>query len=128
MELRGLSELSEDYITDGLLYLTGNPQIFGISPFAPADFQASSATYVHLLFWDPELSRMHLHPQIQIPNAFPVIWVRYDEKNGCIGIQNSKSFIIAALKLTILQFFVIIYIGLKVSKATPAILPRSSVS
>ena len=27
--------------------------------------------YVHLLFWDPELSRMHLHPQIQIPNAFP---------------------------------------------------------
>ena len=27
--------------------------------------------YVHPLFWDPELSRMHLHPQIQIPNAFP---------------------------------------------------------
>ena len=27
--------------------------------------------YVHLLLWDPELSRMHLHPQIQIPNAFP---------------------------------------------------------
>ena len=47
MELRELSELSEDYITDGLLYHTGNPQIFGISPFAPADFQASSATYVH---------------------------------------------------------------------------------
>ena len=22
-------------------------------------------------FWDPELSRMHMHPQIQIPNAFP---------------------------------------------------------
>ena len=65
MELRELSELSEDYITGGLLYHTGNPQIFGISPFAPADFQASSATYVHLLFWDPEL-----HPQIQIPNAF----------------------------------------------------------
>ena len=38
-----------------------NPQIFGTSPFAPADFEA----------WDPELSRMHLHPQIQIPNAFP---------------------------------------------------------
>ena len=29
------------------------------------------AVYVHPLFWDPELSRMHLHPQIQIPNAFP---------------------------------------------------------
>ena len=27
---------------------------------------------LHPLFWDPELSRMHLHPQIQIPNAFPV--------------------------------------------------------
>ena len=27
--------------------------------------------YMHPLFWDPELSRMHLHPQIQIPNAFP---------------------------------------------------------
>ena len=26
---------------------------------------------MHPLFWDPELSRMHLHPQIQIPNAFP---------------------------------------------------------
>ena len=24
--------------------------------------------------WDPELSRMHLHPQIQAPNAFPEIW------------------------------------------------------
>ena len=28
--------------------------------------------YVHPLFWDPELSSMHLHLQIQIPNAFPV--------------------------------------------------------
>ena len=27
------------------------------------------APYVHPLFWDPELSRMHLHPQIQVPNA-----------------------------------------------------------
>ena len=26
---------------------------------------------MHPLFWDPELYRMHLHPQIQIPNAFP---------------------------------------------------------
>ena len=26
---------------------------------------------MHPLFWDPELSRMHLHPQIQISNAFP---------------------------------------------------------
>ena len=26
--------------------------------------------YVHPLYWDPELFRMHLHPQIQIPNAF----------------------------------------------------------
>ena len=25
---------------------------------------------MHPLFWDPELSRMHLHPQIQNPNAF----------------------------------------------------------
>ena len=32
--------------------------------------------YVHPLFWDPELSRMHLHPQIQIPNAFPVALFR----------------------------------------------------
>ena len=29
--------------------------------------------YVHPLFSDPELSRMLLHPQIQIPNAFPVL-------------------------------------------------------
>ena len=28
---------------------------------------------LHPLFWDPELSRRHLHPQIQIPNAFPVL-------------------------------------------------------
>ena len=28
---------------------------------------------MHPLFWDPELSRMHLHPQIQIPNTFPAI-------------------------------------------------------
>ena len=27
---------------------------------------------MHLLFWDPELSRMHLHPLIRIPNAIPV--------------------------------------------------------
>ena len=27
---------------------------------------------MHPLFWDPELSRMHLHHQIQIPNKFPV--------------------------------------------------------
>ena len=46
-----------------------NPQIFGTSPFAPADFEASS-TMCTGWFWDPELSRMHLHPQIQIPNAF----------------------------------------------------------
>ena len=26
---------------------------------------------MHLLFLDPDLSRMLLHPQIQIPNAFP---------------------------------------------------------
>ena len=25
---------------------------------------------MHPLFWDPEISRMHLHPQIQNPNAF----------------------------------------------------------
>ena len=30
---------------------------------------------MHPLFWDPELSRMHLHPQIQIPNAFPAFIV-----------------------------------------------------
>ena len=48
-----------------------NRQIFGTSPFAPADFEASSKYYVHPLFWDPELSRVHMHPQIQIPNAFP---------------------------------------------------------
>ena len=33
------------------------------SPFAPADFEASS-TMCTRWFWDPELSRMHLHPQI----------------------------------------------------------------
>ena len=33
--------------------------------------------YVHPLFWDPELSRMHLHPQIQIPNAFPAFVIIY---------------------------------------------------
>ena len=27
--------------------------------------------YAHPLFWDPELSRMRLPPQILIPNAFP---------------------------------------------------------
>ena len=26
---------------------------------------------LHPLFWDPEFSRLHLHPQIQILNAFP---------------------------------------------------------
>ena len=40
------------------------------SPFAPADFEASS-TMCTRCFETPELSRMHLHPQIQIPNAFP---------------------------------------------------------
>ena len=38
--------------------------------FAPTDFEASS-TMCTRWFWDPELSRMHLHPQVQIPNAFP---------------------------------------------------------
>ena len=28
---------------------------------------------MHPLFWDPELSKMHLHPQIQISNAFPAL-------------------------------------------------------
>ena len=29
---------------------------------------------MHPLFWDPELSRIHLHPQIQICNEFPVLY------------------------------------------------------
>ena len=31
-------------------------------------------------FWDPELSRMHLHPQIQIPNTFSVYMYAYLQK------------------------------------------------
>ena len=50
------------------------PQIFGTSPFAPTGFEASS-TMCTRWFWDPELSTIYLHPQIQIPNAFPVIWL-----------------------------------------------------
>ena len=37
-----------------------NPQIFGTSPFAPADFEAQSSRLQN-----------RLHPQIQIPNACP---------------------------------------------------------
>ena len=63
---------SYNYITENALaqlQRVHNPQIFGTSPFASADFEASS-TMCTRWFWVPELSRMHLHPQIQIPNAF----------------------------------------------------------
>ena len=43
-----------------------SPQIFGTSPFAPADFEASSTMCTRCFE-----TRMHLHPQVQIPNAFP---------------------------------------------------------
>ena len=45
------------------------------------NFEASS-TKCTRWFWDPELSRMHLQPQIQIPSAFPV---RDASKSACLS-------------------------------------------
>ena len=48
-----------------------NPQLFGISPFAPADFQVFSRVFEAQSF----ILQNRLHPQIQISNACPAVHV-----------------------------------------------------
>ena len=74
--------------------------------------------------WDPELSRVHLHPQIQIPNAFPdvvpvkstvEIWQNFMSFNSCFCFseefpsisywnlnlsQRTQNFLYQVLKIT----------------------------
>ena len=45
---------------------------------------------MHPLFWDQELSRMHLHPEIQIPNAFPAYESQF---NGSLLVRAFRSVI-----------------------------------
>ena len=55
---------------------------------------------LHPLFWDPELSRMHL--QIQIPNAFPVVTVITRSKDVALPKNNLGWSGLYVLRLTFL--------------------------
>ena len=48
-----------------------NPQIFGTSPFAPADFEDSSTMCTRCFDTQSSLVEVHKYPQIQNPTAFP---------------------------------------------------------